>query len=336
MHDDLNFLPPHEPTPVAGFHAYSQCLSVLPGESVDIRVSALGRVRAEAMRIGVEPIMRTRTEPAGAVRVADLGSFQAEEQVVHRGSYVVVAEPAVTPPPLAIELWVRPLNVARVAGLISYGGYRLFLEEGGCPVFQSGPLATSVRLAGPSLSTKEWHHIVAQCDEDSASLFVDGEQVAAGDLSEPAPATKDPLLIGALPNEKREASALLTGDICGPSLYTRVLTTEEITQRYAERVTGPAAGCVGHWVFDAADGAPFRDTSPSGSHGWGVNIPLRMIPGPRREDEQVWHTYDPTSDPDFGHAVRLMADQLIDCRWPETSALGCASGIPNPGSMRSV
>ena len=43
-----------------------------------------------------------------------------------------------------------------------------------------------------------------------------------------------------------------------------------------------------------------------------------MVPGPRVTEEQPWAEYDPTGDPDFGHAVRLLPDQLIDCRWPET------------------
>ena len=83
-------------------------------------------------------------------------------------------------------------------------------------------------------------------------------------------------------------------------------------------VTDPGPDCVGHWKFDGIEGPPYRDVSGANAHGKGVNHPLRMVPGPGLSEEQSWMEYDPTADANFGHAVRLMPDQLVDCRWPET------------------
>jgi len=66
MFDDLDFLPPHEPTSVEGFHAYSHCVSVIPGGAVDVRVSGEGPVTAEAVRIGAGRIPRSPSEPGAA------------------------------------------------------------------------------------------------------------------------------------------------------------------------------------------------------------------------------------------------------------------------------
>ena len=317
--DDLGFLPPHEKTAVSGFHAYSHCVSVAPGEVLDIRASGNGAVDAEVMRLATGKVPRTPKEPAAAQLVAELGRKQVEQRSVCRGSYVYVAEPAPLRPPLAIELWCRPLAKGRLAGLMCRESFRLFINEDNHLVLEIKDQAKWVRLVGPILETKCWYHVIGQCDVKTAQLFLDGRQVAKSDFHGGMNSDSSPLRLGALTTASGKTAHIFTGDICGPSLYSATLPELEIVQRWHSLLTDPGSNnCVGHWKFDALGGPPFRDVSKTASHGQGVNYPLRMMPGPRMNQEQLWSKYDPTQDPDFGHSVRLMADQLIDCRWPET------------------
>lgn len=316
--DNVDFLPPHEKTCVAGFHAYSQRVSVAPGQALDIRVSGSGAVDAEVVRLGTGKIPRTRSEPAAARLVAELGQKHVEQQTVCRGSYVYVAQPFALRPPLAVELWCRPLAKGRLAGLMCRDSLRLSVAEDDRLVLEIKGKNGWVRLIGPVLEPKHWYHVVGQCDQRAIQLFLDGRQVAKSDFNGEVAADATPLRLGALTNATGEAVQIFTGDICGPSLYSATLPDREIVHHWHDQLTEPGPNCVGHWKFDALAGPPFRDVSQTGAHGQGVNYPLRMMPGPRMNQEQSWPEYDPTADPSFGHAVRLMADQLVDCRWPET------------------
>ena len=318
MFENHDFLPPHETTSVPGFHAYSHCVSVPPGGEVDIRVSGEGPIVREVVRIGAGQIPRTPSEPAAAQLVDELGQFQAEPRTVCRGSYVYVAEPVTLASPFAAELWCRLLAIGTAAGLMSRDGFQLSILDDGRLALDVRDQTDRIRLVGPVLRTKHWQHIVGQYDGHSIQLFLDGRLVADRNLPRQLSVDNSSLRLGALSNARGETTCLLTGDICGPSLYREVLPEQEIARRYENRVTDPGPNCVGHWKFDALEGSPYRDVSGFDSHGKGVNHPLRMIPGPRMSEEQSWAQYDPTADPNFGHAVRLMPDQLVDCRWPET------------------
>lgn len=100
MIDDLVFLPPHQPSWVPGFHAYSRCLSVRPGEVVDLCLSGEGRVHAEVLRL------RGDTVAQGEV-IARLPSVEARRQPIHRGSYVYVERGLERVAVLSAELWFR-------------------------------------------------------------------------------------------------------------------------------------------------------------------------------------------------------------------------------------
>ncbi len=303
MTDDLAFLPPHQPSWVPGFHAYSRCLSVKPGEVVDLRLSGEGRVQAEVLRLRGDKVAE------GEV-IAVLPPIEATPQPVHRGSYVYVERGLARPAAFSAEVWFRTLVLAPQSGLISQRGFGLWLEEDGL-CWTVG----EVKISGGQVSLKEWHHAVGCCEDGRLRLYLDGRLVAEGEGA--ALAGGGPLRLGALTDEEGRTCALFTGDLCGPTLYEEVFSSAVILARFLEKNTEPTGPCAGHWKFDSLGGLPCRDVSVAGRHGQPVNYPIRMVPGPRRMEDSDWCTYDPAADPDFGHAIRLMADALVDCRWPQ-------------------
>src|SRR5687768_18466873 len=112
--DDFAFLPPHEMTPVAGFHAYSHRLGAAPGEDVDVRVSGEGSVDIRIVRYGAST--------ADVTVVDELPRAEARPRVIARGNYLYVDRVLERWSPLTVEVWVRTLADAPLSGLITQGG----------------------------------------------------------------------------------------------------------------------------------------------------------------------------------------------------------------------
>ena len=316
--ESVAYLPPHEATAVPGFHAYSQRWSVAPGDDLDLRVSHDGPVRLVMVRHGLQTTMPEV--------VADLGEFDAAPHPIQRGSLVVVPDPVALIGAITVELWCRPLAHAPLAGLLWHPACQLALHDGR-PGLTLRTSAGEVTGHGPALATRQWHHLAFTYDGLRAILWVNGIAVFS-EISGGRPAVgAQAMRLGALVNEAGQSCACFTGDLWSPALYTRPLSLQELAARACTRPAAPAPGCVGHWVFDAVGGPPYRDTSLSERHGQGVNGPIRLIPGPNRSEDSDWCSYDPLVDPAFGHAVRLMADALVDCRWPVTATWTVPAGL---------
>ncbi|MBM3276776.1 MAG: LamG domain-containing protein [Candidatus Handelsmanbacteria bacterium] len=303
MTDDLTFLPPHESAWAPGFHAYSRCLSAKPGEWVDLHLSGEGPVGIEVLRLSGDKVAQ------GAV-IASLPPVEAKPQPIHRGSYVYVERGLERAAALSAEVWCRPLGEAPQRGLFHQRGFGLWLE-GERLCFDVG----GHRVSGGAVSLKEWHHAVGVWETAGLRLYLDGQLVGEGE-GPAAFAGGGPLRLGALADEEGRTCALFTGDLCGPTLYEYAHNSEVIGAHFQAKDTEPAGPCAGHWKFDHHRGLPCRDVSVNGRHGKPVNYPIRMVPGPRCIGDSDWHNYDPASDPNFGHALRLMGDALVDCRWP--------------------
>jgi len=309
--DDLTFLPPHEPTPVPGFHAYSRQLRVRPGEKLELCISNDGFVDIELLRLGAT----TRdVKPVGKISHID-----ATPQTIARGSYVYIADGLSKTKAFTVETWCRTLADAPRNGLVAQDGlFTLWLDAGNVPCFSIGSRALIVR--GAALPLKEWHHLAGVWNGVGLSLYVDGEKVAETSGAGIKLSWDQAIRLGAITNAAGEASGFYTGDVWAPSVYERALTGPEITARADAKSFEFGADAAGSWRFDSVEGKPYRDVSGNERHGRPVNYPLRMIPGPGRTEDSDWCTYDPTQDPDFGYAVRFMADQFLDCRWPVTTS----------------
>ncbi len=310
-----------------GLHGYLSHASVSRGHQLEIHASNDGPLHLQLLRLGVGKVNRQADAISSTVPISDLGRVDCDERPVHCGSYVHVADVSV-PTVFGLEVWFRQLAHRGCAGLISHDRFALSLGAEGRLEFRLGEAAIRAPDA-PSL--KIWHHAWTQCNADKIELFLDGDLVGSASIqsgSEGAGGREGTLRMGALLNDNNEADHLLTGDLCAPAVYDRVFSAEEIRHRFRTKELEPASGCIGHWKFDGLHGPPFRDTSGSGRHGQGVNYPLRMIPGPGLQEEQPWAEFDPTSDPNHGHAVRLMADQLVDCRWPQVLTWTVPDDLP--------
>ena len=77
--DDLKFLPPHEPTAIPGFHAYSNQMRVRPGETLELCISGEGPVTTQILRMGAATRDTTVTDT--------LPPITAGLQTIARGSH---------------------------------------------------------------------------------------------------------------------------------------------------------------------------------------------------------------------------------------------------------
>lgn len=320
--DRADFLPPHEPTLPPGFHAYSNQWSLAPGDTLDLRASA------NAPGPVTIRIVRHRDHTSRAEPLCALGDFSVTQQPIHRGSYVHIPNPVQLAGAFTVELWCRPLVVMDRAGLMSHPAFVVMLEQGK-PVCCISTTKGTFAVKGALIATREWHHLALVYDGKIAALFVNGLEQARTACEGKPIRSSAPLRLAAMGNDKEEAFHFFTGDLCNPAVYSRAMPIQEIAARHCNRADRPAKNCVGHWVFDAVGGAPFRDTMSSKRHGHGVNFPIRMIPGPRRVNDSDYATYDPLRDPDFGFAARFMSDAIVDCRWPLVAEWRAPDDLPS-------
>lgn len=309
MSDDLDFLPSHEPTDIPGFHAYSDQVGLAPGETFRIRVSNDGPVTCTILRYDGPSV-------ASATPIETLPPISAHLYPLHRGSYVYVERGIAVCAPFTVEVWFRTIADAPLSGLIGQTGFCLALTQDNRPIFRFGGSADRVEVHGPPLPLKTWHHVVGFFDGARIALYIDGRLAGSARTPPGVSLPAEPLRLGALPDDQGRTTALFTGDLCAPGLYAGLFSARRIASRFWNKTLRRAPHALGYWKFDALQGRPYRDVSGNGRHGRPVNYPIRMVPGPRRTTDSDWSTYDPTSDPDFGHAIRLMADAVVDCRWP--------------------
>jgi hypothetical protein len=321
--DDTSFLPPHEATPVPGFHAYSHRMAVAPGEEVDLRISGDGPVSIDIVKHG-----RSVTD---STVVGSLPGVTATPRVIHRGSYVHVANAIQLPNEFSVEVWFRALAGAPNAGLLAQSGFGIEIDDNNqvCVRCDGQNQGTLIRSATPS-AIKSWHHVTVVRSQRGLEIFIDGITLAEpAALATMTPIT-GPLLLGAVFNDAGEASGFFTGDIWAPTIYAGAMDALTISERFKSKAQHPAHGLpvLARWEFDAKSGAPYRDSSGNNHHGLPVNVPIRMIPGPRVTHDSDWSTYSPDNDPDFGYAVRFMSDAFVDCRWPVSATWRVPANCP--------
>ncbi len=232
---------------------------------------------------------------------------------------------------LTLECWVRPWNLKTWQGLITqhnypeHCGFGLFIDGEGRAAFSlgtGGEYSREDMLSGGKLSLRQWSHVAATFDGKTIALWLDGKQVASRELPKDASPRKPgpaPLRLGSY-GEKGGAAHFLDGDLAAPAIYCRALSPKEIAARFKAKALSPPSpnGLLAHWPLDEERGATIRDASGNDRHGRIVNHATWMIGGPSLDAAKVpryGNNYDPAQDKSRGHALRLAADDLYDCRW---------------------
>ena len=301
-------IPAHEEIRVPGVHSYAQ-RSLAAGSAVEFRVSSDVPYELSVARAG------------GAGPVARLRQSRPAVQPIHAGSYVHVSKGLGRErfDALTIETWVRSWSGQNRQGLVTAcngdSGFGLFVSRGGWVEFLLGER----RVAHVPLPLRRWRHVALAWDGAVAELFVGGRFQGSWRQSGPIGAGEDPMRLGAS-GASGLATEFLDGDLAMPAIYARALSAEEIMARSECRALEPPPdGVVACWPLDEEQGARVRD-SAGNRHGMIVNRGTWMIGGPSFNAASIprYGDYDPSSDRERGHALRLCSDDLYDCRWQTT------------------
>lgn len=319
--------PPHRAVAVPGVHAYPLEHSIAAGETLELCVSTSVPYRLSICRLG-----REVDDPARDEVLADFGSFPANPQPIHPGSYVACARGIEDPlRALTLECWVRPWDLKALQGVITQedkdadDGFALGVGPDGYVGFFLGDGVSPDekvihRTAAGALKRNEWHHVVATWDGATKRVHVNGREAGAWPFAGPLVPGRHPLRLGAM-GQAGAATRFLDGDIAQPAVYDRALSAAEISARFADGglTSARGAGVLGAWPLTEETGDRVGDVSGAGRHGVIINHGTWMIGGPSfAADVPRFGAYDPAKDAKRGHGLRLASDDLYDCRWNVT------------------
>ena len=320
-------IPPHRCIQVPGLHAYAEALSVVAGDEISIHVSSTVPYDFSVRQLGADP-----ADPATDAVVYASTAHPPVPQPITPGSYVLVERGLETPlDEFTLECWLRPWGFRVLQTVMSQSdlpcnpGFALRLDATGRPEFLCGDGEGNERtLSVATVLKKRWMHLVATFCRGQMAIYVDGVRLAEGQGPERCVPASAPIRLGA-GGRLGLTDDFLDGDISMPCIHARCLSAHEVRERYADtaRHCPSADASLGCWPLDEQRGASIKDHSGHGRHGRIVNHATWMVPGPRFDATKVPRfsnspEYLPSQDPDRGNALRLAADDLVDCGWSPT------------------
>lgn len=345
-------VPPHRPLTVEGVHAYTDRVSVAAGETIRFHVSSSHPYELQVCRLGPDVDGPDRDEV-----VHSFGRSPSGVQPIHPGSYVVAEKPLDAQgalPGFTVEIWVRRWRTMGRQALVTQFdepqacGFGLFVNEDGSLSFYvgdggrydernllttpPGQLRMEVNSMGlkhfpdntpSSVTSNQWHHVVARLDGTSKQVWVDGREVARGEFAGTFRPGSAPLRIGAA-GQQGSAAMLLDADLAMPAVYARALSPAEIEARFAAKALSKPndPALLACWALNEERGDRVADSSPHDRHGRVINQGTWMIGGPSFHADVVrFGNYAPQNDPQRGHGLRLASDDLYDCRWKASHEL---------------
>ena len=323
-------IPPHRVQILYGMHAYSNKLSVNPGEEITFHASSTVPYKLSVARLGIGV-----DDPSTDDVLKEFPEAPPKLQPIHPGSYLHVEKGLDADAELnefTVECWVRPYLSDRPAciatqfDLPTACGFALFLNPNYRVSFYLGDGEQFIQeklhsTAEGALQPKTWHHVVGRWDGKEKSIWVDGKKIAAWSFLGPLRPGKSAIRLGAR-GDYNEAFRLLDGDISMPVLYSRALSETEIQQRHAEQGQQIAKGedVLACWPLTEERGCSVADVSGNDHNGRIINNGTWQIGGPSFDASSVprYGGYDPAADKTRGHALRFASDDLYDCRWEAT------------------
>ncbi len=314
--------------------AYSDKISCVGGETLDIKVSAegLSAFDAELVRI-----IQGDINPEGpGYRVTPVscrlgGPFRARTQKIRPGSYGVVseAERLATDGALTVAALIWPTAPGErrqtiLSGGEAENGFRLFLDAGGAAGFEIARDGASVAAISPApCRTRAWYVVIGSFDPVSGEVRVFQNAVQrfpgirdfgeASGRAEPnaGPGGVSTVLIGAAFEPDGFPGAFFNGKIEAPEIHHACLPPEELLDTIlADRPRGDSL--VARWDFSAdMENDTFADRGPLGLGGTLINLPHRAVAGFRWNGE----AYRWSERPDHYAAVHFHDDDLYDAGW---------------------
>ncbi len=327
---DDGTIPPQRVQILYGLHAYTDQLSVQPGEEIQFHATSTVPYNLSVCRLGQEV-----DDPAGDEVLKEFAASPPQIQPIRPGSYIQVPQGLEDEKPIetmTIECWLRPFLSDTPAGIITQFdlpqvcGFGLFLNPNYRVSFYlgtGGQYEPSQLHHTPenTLQRDRWHHIVARWDGKVKTIWIDGVQVASWPFEGPVRAGSAPLRLGAR-GDWGETFRLLDADIAMPAIYASALSDQEIRDRYEQKALSQpqADSLLACWPLYEERGSVVADISGHGRHGRIINNGTWMVGGPSFDAGGVprWGDYDPQTDPTRGHGLRLASDDLFDCRWEPT------------------
>ena len=310
--------------------AYTDKLSVKPGELVQVKVSSprSGSYRARLVRVICGDDSKDgpgfKVEP---VKGASDSQHPARFQPIPCGSYAAIKDRkgfALASFSLAAFIW--PTWTDKGAAQCILGnldaaaatGYALYLDEGGRLALRIGDSAP-VTLA-ERLLPRHWHRVAASFDAKSGRVtlaahcqlpYADRPQreIARGKAKASAAANR--FLIAAW-NDGGKAAAHFNGKIDSPAVYGKALSIEALLLPPGSRGALTPRQAVAAWDF-ARDipGISVIDRGPKRRNGQTVNLPTRAMTGWNWNGTELNWVHKPEH---YG-AIHFHDDDLYDCGW---------------------
>ncbi|MFV1966062.1 MAG: N,N-dimethylformamidase beta subunit family domain-containing protein [Pirellulaceae bacterium] len=320
-------IPMPRPLELEGLHAYAEKI-ITAGETIHFRVSSTVPYQLSIARLG-----HKIDDPNGDQVLYSFPEAAPVEQPIQPGSFVHVAKalPALVPlEALSLECWVRPWRLTGWQTLISQYdyptrcGFGLFIAPEGEIQFylgDGGEYRKDLVHTGPKLTHRQWCHVVGTWDGTTKGLWIDGQRVGQWPCDGPVAPGESPIRLAACGHDGNVTN-ILDGDLAMPVIYDRVLTPQEIADRFEQRALQQpsSGGLLACWPFGEEQGDVVADASAHQRDGRIVNVATWMIGGPSFDGTAVprFGSYDPVQDPQRGHGLRFASDDLYDCRWKTT------------------
>ncbi|MBM4409041.1 MAG: LamG domain-containing protein, partial [Chloroflexi bacterium] len=326
--------------PIAG---YTDRLSVRPGESIRVMVSADVPYRADVVRLISGESARDgsgfREEVVAAIPASN---HPGRRQPYHLGSYGIIPVDAAFAPvgPFTVTCFLFPTTPGRRRqALLATNRWQLAIDPAGGLVFAAG--ATEAHTGVP-LPASRWVFVAASVDPARGEALLVQRPVPIWP-AEPAAASvrralvvpeshlarhgaPAPLLLAARPTADGPVD-LLNGRLDRPRIIGAALDEADLA-RLALDVSPAALGMpvVADWDFaQEIAGDRIVDTGPRGRHGRLVNLPTRAV------TDHTWtgREHDWRLAPETYAAIHFHDDDLEDAGWAPDFTLDLPSDLPS-------
>jgi hypothetical protein len=343
---------------VPGAWGYVERIGVPPGGTVRFHVNAPAAYDLTVVRLGRAALLDAPTDDAAdradAQPLATFRHSAATPQTLSAGSYIFVDGPPIPAGPVTMGSWLRlwrlPVidviqwawhgimgdldypEASRFALLVDHAG-RVCVYAGDGGAFRHGWLHVSDPVMAGRLG--QWAHLAASIEPGRVVAYLDGAPILTveGEIPSSGPVQVSRLRVGATA-ERGAANDFLDGDLAAPFLAASALGPDVLARVVADRAHSPLLHLglgVLHAAWDLAEerGSTVADSSGNARHGTIVQGATWQIGGPAFDASRGVPGYEPATDPDRGHGLRLSSDDVADCEWSLTDEWTVPADAPS-------